>query len=43
MEKMVEDGRGAALTGEAEVAAAFDFKTDEVGFSGGARWTMGFI
>jgi hypothetical protein len=43
MEKMAEDGRGAVLTGEAEVAAAFGFKTGEVGFSGGARWTMGFV
>jgi hypothetical protein len=32
---MAEDGQGAALTGEVEVAAAFSFKTGEVGFSGG--------
>jgi hypothetical protein len=32
---MAEDDRGAALTGETEVAAAFGFKTDEVGFSDG--------
>jgi hypothetical protein len=29
-EKMAEDGRGAALTGEAEVVVAFGFKTGEV-------------
>jgi hypothetical protein len=40
---MAEDGRGATLTGDAEVVVAFGFKTGEVGFSGNARWTMGFV
>jgi hypothetical protein len=35
-EKMAEDGRGVALIGEAEVVAAFGFKTGEVGFSSSA-------
>jgi hypothetical protein len=34
---------GCGAHRRAEVAAAFGFKTGEVGFSGKARWSMGFI
>jgi hypothetical protein len=40
---MAEGDLGVALTGEAEVAATFGFKTGEVGFSDGVRWTLGFV